>query len=294
MADFEYTKRGGDRREGRLLRSLTPLQRLTPFLLRRRREAVFSLADSVEVSGLEQWLRAKRTEGWAGLGFVHLMIAAYVRTVSMRPAVNRFVSGRRLYARNDIQVVMNIKRSASSDATVTSVKVSFSPSDTVFDVYRRFTDAVDAVKADVAVSEPERIAGILRKLPRLFVRLWAALARVLDYFDWMPRSWLDASPFHGSVMVVDLGSLGIVPAECPLPDVGNLSCAVSFGAKQKVREPDNEGGWAERHYVDYRVSCDGRIADSYYFASAAKCLKYFLKNPIHLELPPESVEDDVI
>ena len=109
MADLEYTKRMGDRREGRLLRSLTGYQRMAPMALRRRSEAVYSLSDSVEVTSMEQWLRAKRAEGWAGLGFIHLLIAAYVRTVSMRPAVNRFVSGRRIYARSDIQVVLSVK-----------------------------------------------------------------------------------------------------------------------------------------------------------------------------------------
>ena len=120
-----------------------------------------------------------------------------------------------------------------------------------------------------------------------------AAARVMDYFDWLPRSWLDASPFHGSLTVLDMGSLGQLPAECPLPDLGNMACAVSFGTKRKVTEPDETGALAERRYVDYRVSCDGRITYSYYFASALKCLKYFLKNPVHLELPPEAIADDV-
>ena len=293
MADLEYSKRATDRREGRLLRSLSEYQRLVPLVLRRRREAVYSLSDSVEVTTMEQWLRAKRGEGWAGLGFIHLLIAAYVRTVSMRPAVNRFIAGRKIYARNDIQVVLNVKRSASSTASETCVKVSFSPTDTVFDVYRRVSEAVDAVKADVATSGPERIAAWLMRLPRPFVRLIMAVMRALDYFDWLPRTWLDASPFHGSVTVLDLGSLGLLPAECPLPDVGNLSCAISFGTKRKVKEPAENGALAERHYVDYRISCDGRITDSYYFASALKCLKYFLKNPVHLELPPEAIADDV-
>lgn len=293
MADLEYSKRMGDRREGRLLRSLSGYQRLSPMALCRRSEAVYSLADSVEVTALEQWLRAKRSEGWAGLGFIHLLIAAYVRTVSMRPAVNRFVSGRRIYARNDIQVVVSVKRSASASAAETCVKTSFSPTDTVFDVYRRLSEAMDAVKADVATSEPERISEQLMRLPRFLVRLVMAAARVLDYFDWLPRSWLDASPFHASVTVLDMGSLGQLPAECPLPDVGNLSCAVSFGTKRKALEPGEGGVMTPRSYVDYRISCDGRIADSYYFASALKCLKYFLKNPAHLELPPEAIAEDV-
>ncbi|MBQ7737459.1 MAG: hypothetical protein IJT62_06450 [Oscillospiraceae bacterium] len=291
MADLAYSKRAGDRREGRQIRTLSPWERMTPYFLRRREDALCTLSDSVEVSGIEKWLREKRQEGWAGLGFLHLLVAAYVRTVSMRPAVNRFISGRRMYARSEIQVVLNVKRSAAASAAESCVKVSFSPTDTVFDVYRRLSEAIDGVKADVAVGQAERIASILNRLPRPLVRLAVGFMRALDYFDLLPRGWLDASPFHGSLTLVDLGSLGIVPAAAALPDVGNVPCAISFGAKRKAKEPDGSVA-VERHYVDYCITVDGRIADSYYFASAFKCLKYFLKNPVHLELPPETVEDD--
>lgn len=293
MADLSYSKRASDRRDGRQLRSLTGYARFIPYALRRRSEALCSLSDSVEVTGIEQWLREKRGEGWTGLGFLHLMVAAYVRTVSMRPGVNRFVSGRRLYARNDIQVVLPVKRSPSVTATETCVKVSFSPSDTVFDVYRKLSEAADEVRADVAVSEPERIANTLTQLPRPILRIVMAALRVMDYFDWLPRSWLDASPFHASLTVLDLGSLGIVPADPHVPDFGSLSAALSFGAKRKTREITENGAVAARSFVDYRLCVDERLADSYYYASALKCLKYFLKNPALLELPPEKVEDDV-
>ena len=293
MADLGYAKRASDRREGRQMRSLSAYQRIVPYLLRRKSEAACSISDSVEVSGIEQWLRQKRAEGWTGLGFIHLLVAAYVRTVSMRPGINRFISGRRLYARNEVQVVLSVKRGSSSGASETCVKVAFSPTDTVFDVYRRLSEAVDGVKADVTVSEPEHIAGQLMRLPRFLVRLVTAVARFLDYFDWLPAGWLEASPFHGSLNVIDMGSLGVVPVQQALPDLGNIPCSISFGARRKVRELTAEGETREFHYVDYRVTCDGRIVDSYYYASALKCLKFFMKNPAHLELPPEAVEDDV-
>ena len=293
MADITYSKRASDRREGRQLRSLNAYSRIVPFILRRRSDAQYTLSDSMEVTGIEQWLREKRGEGWSKLGILHLIVAAYVRTVTMRPGINRFVAGRRLFARNEIQVVLAVKRSASTDASETSVKVSFSPTDTVFDVYRRLTAAMDEVQADLTISPPEQIAGNLMRLPRFLLRLAMTGIRMLDYFDWLPRSWLDASPFHASLEVLDLGSLGIMPADPHIPDFGTVSAALAFGAKRKVQEPGPEGRSVERHYVDYRVACDGRIADSYYFASALKCLKYFLKNPALLELPPERIEDDV-
>ncbi|MBQ3276234.1 MAG: hypothetical protein IJH47_04150 [Oscillospiraceae bacterium] len=293
MADLTYSKRFSDRREGRQIRSLPEYSRIVPYILRRRSDATCYLSDSVEVSGIERWLREKRGEGWTGLGFLHLLVSAYVRTVSMRPGVNRFVSGRRLFARNDIQVILSVKRSPSVSATETSIKVSFSPLDTVFDVYKRLSAAIDEVKADVTISEPERIARLLCRLPRPFLRLTMAVIRALDYFDWLPRTWLDASPFHGSVCVVDMGSLNVVPVDPHIPDFGTVTAAISFGARRTVRDADGTPSGVERHYVDYRVAVDERAADSYYYASALKCLKYFLKNPALLELPPEKIEDDL-
>ena len=293
MADITYSKRFSDRREGRQIRSLPPYSRIIPYILRRRSEAVCSVADSVEISGVERWLQEKRGEGWTGLGFLHLLVCAYVRTVSMLPGINRFVIGRRLFARNDIQVVLSVKRGAYASATETSIKVSFSPYDTVFDVYRRLSEAIDKVGAEVSASEPENIAKKLNKLPRPLMRLAMAVIRALDYFDWLPDKWLNASPLHGSVCVVDLGTHRVVPATLPLPDFGTMTAAVSYGLIRKVREYDGSPGGVPRYYMDYRMSVDERVADSYYFASAMKCLKYFLKNPAMLELPPEKVEDDV-
>lgn len=289
MADTSATKRIIDRREGRQLRSLPAFSRMAPYVMRRRSEACCTLCDSVEVTEIEKWLREKHSEGWSELNFLHLLTAAYVRTVSMRPGINRFVAGRRIYARNEITVVMPVKRGMSVSATETAVKVAFAPTDTVFDVYRRLSGAVDEVKADVAASEPERMAGMLLRLPRFATRFAMMILRWLDFHDWLPRTMLDASPFHGSLMVTDLGAMGIVGAETPIPDFGTLPCALCFGAKRKLRDGDT----SDARFVDYNFTVDRRIADSYYFSSALKCLKYFLRNPRLLELPPENVEDDV-
>lgn len=288
MADMTYTKRMSDRREGRLLRTLPAAVRIVPYIRRHRSESCAVLSDSVEVTGIEDWLREKQNEGWAGLSFLHLLIAAYVRTVSMRPGLNRFVADRRLYSRFDIEVVMLVKRGASVSATETSVKVAFAPTDTVFDVYRRLSEAVDEVKADVAVSEAERVAASLSRIPRFLLPPVMGVLRWLDRTDRLPQSWLAASPYHGSLRICDQGSLGILPLEQPLADFGTVSCALSFGAKRRISE-----GAAERRYVDYKLSFDRRVADDYYFSGAVKCLKYFLKNPKLLELPPENVEEDV-
>ena len=287
-----FGKRMGDRKEGRRLRGLNAASNLGPYIMRRRSDACNSFSDSLEVTEIEQWLLQKRSEGSRGMNLTHLMVAAYVRAVSMRPGINRFVAARRIFARSDIQVVLKVRRGVTSDALWTSVKVQCSPTDTIYDIYRRISEAVDEVQAGTGESAYDTLAASVAKLPRGLLRFLLWVLRILDHYDWLPARLLEASPYHGSLSLCDTGSLGIQPVEHHIYDFGNLPLYLSFGAKQRRYEYDKDGELIERHFVDYRITCDERIADAGYCADALKCMKYFLKNPSLLELPPEVVEDD--
>ena len=52
-----YTRHMNDRREGRQLYTLPAYARIQPYILRRRSDAACFLSDSVEVTGVEKWLR---------------------------------------------------------------------------------------------------------------------------------------------------------------------------------------------------------------------------------------------
>ena len=286
-------KRLGDRREGRQLRSLTPALNLGPYIMRRRSDACDSYADSIEISALEQWLLDKRAEGNGAMNFTHLMVAAYVRTVSMRPGINRFVAARHIYARSDIQVVLRVRKGAGGSSAWTGVKVRFSPTDTIYDIYNRINEAVDDVQAGTGESPYDRLAASMTRLNRFFLRPYLLTLRILDFFDLLPQKILDASPYHASLSVCDLGSLGIGSVEHHIYDFGNLPLYLSYGAKHHVYELDKEGTVQDRHVVDLHFTVDERIADASYLVEALKCMKYFLKNPQLLELPPEQVADDM-
>ena len=291
----KYQRRFGDRKEGRLLRSLDAFTKFTPFIMKSRNDASNQFTDKVEVSELERWLRAKRAEGWKGLGMLHVFVAAYVRVVSARPAVNRFVSGQRIYARNNIEVVMAVKRTLTTEGSETTIKIPLDPTDTVFDVYRKMNEKIDEIKTDDGEgNNTEQVANALGKLPRIVLRFALWLINLLDYFGLLPMSLLDASPFHGSMIITDLGSLGIPPVYHHIYNFGNLPVFLAFGAKRREVELDKGGQPVERKYMDYTVVSDERICDGYYFATAFKYFKYYLRNPSLLEAPPETVEEDVL
>lgn len=136
MGDNTHRRRIGDRKDGRLLRSFPAYNKFTPFIMKQRNDACNYFSDKVEVTEIDRWLRKKRAEGYAGMGMLHLFVAAYIRTITVWPGINRFVSGQRIYARNSIEILMTVKHSLTTEAEESSIKVKFEPTDTLFQARR--------------------------------------------------------------------------------------------------------------------------------------------------------------
>lgn len=293
MSKAKYKKRYGDRADGRRLRTFPALNQVMSFIMAKRNDACNYFSESVEISEVDRWIRSIRREGYKGLGMLHVFIAAYIRMLSHVPGLNRFVSGQRVFARNTIEVNFMVKRGLTIDAEETLVKVRFKPTDTIYDVYDRISDAVEDIKASPGDSGTEKIAGAMAKLPRLILRFAVSFLSFLDYFGWLPESILDVSPFHGSIILTDLGSLGIPPVFHHLYNFGNLPVFLAFGAKRNSYELDRQGNFVSKKYIDYKVVCDERICDGSCYAAGFKYMKYYLKNPDELIYPPEHVTEDI-
>ena len=286
-------RRFGDRKDGRLLRSLPAYTKFTPYVMPTRNDATNLYEESLEVSAVDRRLRRLRVEGYKGIGFLHFMIAAYIRIASMLPAVNRFVVGRRIYAASDITVVMTIKRALSIDASETSIKVHFDPTDTIFDVYRKMNEKIDEIKASEEHNATEEVAEAICRLPRPILRLVVGVLRVMDYFGWLPESLVEASPFHGSLIVTDLGSLRIGPVFHHIYNFGTLPVFIAFGAKHHVYELDRHGNMVDRKYIDVKFSLDERTTDGHYWSQAFQAMRYIFQHPEILEQSPTRVVEDV-
>jgi hypothetical protein len=285
--------RRGDRKDGRYLRSLDAYYRFMPMIMKSRNDAFNFFSDSFELTEIDKYLREKRLAGAPGLGILHLFLAAYVRVVCRYPALNRFVSGQRVYSRENIEFVMSVKKELSATAGETSIKVSFSPADTLDDVYRKINSEIDKVRNQSLNTNTDNAAESLIKLPRLLLKFVMFLLGVLDYFGKMPRSLMDASPFHGSIIITDIGSIGLPPIYHHLYNFGNLPVFVSLGAKRKTVEWTVDGQWTPRKYMDYTVVLDERICDGFYFSQAYRYLKSILRDPSQLDYPPEEIVADI-
>ncbi len=289
----EFTRRPGDRKDGRLLRTLPAFNKFVPYIMPQRNDRFVHYEESFEVTAVDRRLRQLRTEGYKGIGMLHFLIATYVRTASMLPGINRFVAGRRIYAHKDIEVVMTVKRELTIDATETTIKVRFQPTDTIFDVYRKMNEKISEIKDSDENNGTEDFAEIAANLPRFLLRAAIGVLRIMDYFGWLPEKLTDVSPFHGSMIITDLGSLRIGPVYHHIYNFGTLPVFIAFGAKRHAYEINRHGKVIDNKYIDTKLVLDEGIVDGHYYASLLRAFRYMFEHPEILESPPTKVVEDI-
>ena len=260
--------RMGDRKDGRLIRSLPGFAKFIPYIMPQRNDRLIHYEESFEMTELDRFLRKLRVEGYKGIGILHFLIAAHIRTISMMPGLNRFVVGRRIYARDNIEIVMTVKRSLSVESTETTIKVVFDPTDTILDVYRKMNEKIDEIKSSEENNSTEDFADAVARLPRFLLRFAITLLRIGDYFGWLPQSLVDVSPFHGTMIITDLGSLRIGPVYHHIYNFGTLPTFISFGAKRHAYELNRHGQMVDNKYIDCKFVMDEGIVDGHYWAQA--------------------------
>ncbi len=291
--DGQHYPTWGDRADGRRLRTLPPISMVSPYIMVNRNGASNLIRDSVEISEMEAYIRKKRKEGLSNFGIQHVFLAAYVRAVSQYPGINRFLSGQKVYARNNIEVCMTIKKDMTVAAPDTMINLIYRPDETAESIYRQFNDAVEAAKSQPLDSSFDRTAGLISMIPSVLLKFVIWFLRLLDYFGLLPSALLRVSPFHGSLFITSMGSLGIPPIYHHLYDFGNLPIFLAFGAKRWANEVQSDGTVVRRKYVDFTVVTDERICDGFYYAMALKYIKRCLQRPEQLDRPPEKVVMDI-
>ena len=287
-------RRIGDRKDGYKIRTIDGMHKIMPFIMPQRCDACNTFAETLDVTESEKFVSEQLIAGMENFSMLHVIVAAYIRTISQHPALNRFVSGQRIYARNDIQVTMTVKKTMSLDSPDTCIKVWLEPTDTIFEVYNKFNKAIeDAKAAEENGNDFEKTMNTLASLPRPILSLAVKAINVLDYFGLLPQALLNVSPFHGSMIITSMGSLGIKPIYHHIYNFGNLPVFVSYGTKRREVSLDRKGNVVNKKVIDMKIVTDERICDGFQYAAGFKCWKKYIENPSLLTAPPETVKYDI-
>ena len=294
QTDGKYHLTWGDRSDGRRVRTLAPITYVGAYIMPDRVGASNHIEVSFDLDAIEKYVHEKRKQGMPSFGITHVLLTAYVRCCAQYPALNRFVAGQRIYSRDDdIQFSMVVKKDMTVEAPDTAIKLHLNPADTAEDVYRKFDAAVDEVKNSPIDNSLDEVAAFFTKIPGVLLKFVIWILKTMDYFGLLPRFLLEVSPFHGSVFLTSMGSLGIPPVTHHLYDFGNLPVFIAVGCKRRAVELNADGVPVTKKYVDCTFNLDERAVDGFYYATVLRMFQRIVRHPEQLDNPPETVVHDV-
>lgn len=280
-----------DRYDGWRVRNIDAVFGVIPFIMRTRLDSQNFFETEIRIDKLEKFIREHK-EDIPDLSLMHIFMAATVRLISQRPYLNRFVVHNKIYARNSITMSLMIKRTMSDDGTETLIKPEFEPEDTLIDVVRKVRELIELNMKDDAQNSTDVTAKLFRALPAWLVRFAIGLIRCSDNYGLLPKPIFRASPWHTSVFLTNLGSVGIGPIYHHLYEFGTCSLFVAMGKKYRKKETDIRGETYTAKYLGLKFVTDERVCDGHYYALSMRLFNKLLQNPEILLSPPEKVYVD--
>ena len=277
------------RADGKLLRHTDPMYRIASHIMKKRSDALNYITLDIPLEPIEKYIRQKKKEGRT-MSHMAVILAAYNRTVCEFPALNRFVVNKRIYARNEISIGMVVLRAGATGAETES-KIYLQPTDTILDVEDRIQKYV-ADNRDVEGSNAtDKIIKTLVGLPGL-LRVAVNVLLWMDWHNLLPKSIIDASPMHQSMVFTNLASIRTNHIYHHIYDFGTTSLVMAAGNPREVPRRTRDGEIIHEKCLPLGLVMDERIASGYYFSQAFRRVKEYLKNPALLEEPPEVILQD--
>lgn len=279
----------GHRSDGRKLKTLPPFFRVIPSVMLERSDSQVYFKQDISLNAIDEYIDRKAAEG-IKFSYMNIIYAALVRILAERPQLNRFAMNGTLYARNQILVSLAIKKSLSDEGTETTIKMPFTGTENIFEIKEKLDKVIEANKDTSTSNSTDRLAKALSLVSNGTLRRAIKLLSFLDRHGIMPKAVINASPFHTSLFLTNVGSLGIDSVYHHLYNFGTTSLFFAMGKKKKSFIYDDDEIHEEK-CITLAFVGDERICDGYYFANSFKLLSKYLRKPELLEEHAQVKED---
>lgn len=291
IGGLSMKRRIGDRYDGYKLRNVDTFFLLIPYIMKKRDDSQIFFEDVADVDLLDAFIR-KHQEDIPGLKLYHIFIATLVRLFALRPRINRFVCGSKIYARKEIAISMSIKRSMTDDGEETNIKPIFAPESTLKDIVDIVNEQVNMNKETNSENDTDKFAKVVGHMPTWLIKAVVNTLMWMDRKGLMSKKIIDFSPFHCSGYLTNMGSLGIKAVYHHLYNFGTTSVFLAMGKKEYQYQGSDEGELIKKRIISLKMVVDERICDGYYYASTMRLFSKILQNPEVLLMPPEEIPVD--
>ena len=285
----EQKRRWGDRRDATLLRDTDALHFIMGIIYPNRADNEAYIAERVNLEPIKAYIAEKNYEGIPfKYTFFHVICAALIKTLVLRPKLNRFYAGKRFYQRNDYSISFIVKKefADSSEEAVAIIKADpESEVSPVEQIHSKVEEICTSVRKEHKTDGTTDIMDTLTKMPTPILSFVMNTLAWLDFHGWYPTSLMLEDPYFSSIFVSNLGSIKMNASYHHLTNWGTNSFFVIVGEKKPTAFFNLDGSYEVREALELGITLDERIADGYYYSRSTKLIHKLLAEPELLDRP---------
>ena len=280
------------RPDGRLIKNLEPMEQIMPYIMKTRTDSMNMYDDTFDCAPMDDYIKEKAEQG-IELNYMHIIIAALVRLIAQRPQLNRFVMNGRIYTRPKIWVSFVVHPTLSDGSVGTTIKLCFEGTESIFEVAEKVTAAVKKETTQrVGENGIDKLLRTLMKgIPGPLIKLVVNTLMWMDKHNIMPKAIVDLSPFHTSIFLTNLKSLGISHVFHHVYNFGTTGLFFAMGKEKNIPVIERKEITMQKH-MGFGFVSDERFCDGLYFAMSLRQLRKIMKNPACLEQPLDKKVED--
>ncbi len=282
-------KKRGDRKDGIWLKDIPAMNRIMPTLMPNRADNEAYINVDIDARPLNAYL-AKVNEGRTEdkYTFFHLISAALGKAFVLRPKMNRFIVGSKLFQRRNITVAFTVKKRFDDHAEEALAFFEYEPQETMESYHQKIMKVIHSTKSYEEKDTSTGAMDIICKLPQWLITAIVKFVLWLDKHGWAPEFLIGSDPNHAAIFLTNLGSIGLPGGYHHLVNWGTNSCFIVVGKKCMKMEYDAQGKEDLHEVIPLGIILDERIADGYYYSGTVALVKELLEHPELLELPADT------
>ena len=284
----------GDRFDAKYLKDTDSMHFIMPFMFPNRCDNETFFSFKIDLTRVNEYIAKKNADHPEyKYNLFQCLIAATLKTITLRSKLSIFIHDRKMYKRNEISAAFTVKQEFSDDGGEGLAFIHSKPDWTIDDLHNELHRQLLKLKNKSYVDESTGVMDKFNKLPKFISRPIISAICGLEKKGMILPALVETDPYHSTVNFANLGSIGLPSGYHHLTNWGTTSLFVVVG--KAGRMPFYEYDQVVfKDGVELNMTVDERIADGYYFSKSMKILQYFLQNPELLDRPfNEKLSDEV-
>ncbi|MGC4153056.1 MAG: 2-oxo acid dehydrogenase subunit E2 [Propionicimonas sp.] len=272
--------RRGDRHDATRVELGRGFKAVFPYIMKGRNESIAYYPVRVDAENLLAYVEQKKGTP-EEITIFESVLLALTRILRERPTLNRYIIGRRLYQRRNVDLSFVARKRYTLDSDESNVFVKLKPEDDAAMVLSKIRGEIRTVKTGDQTAD-EGLIDLFLRLPRGLLRVAVKLLSIWDFYVDTPGFLRGVDPLRCSAYVANLGSVGMGAAYHHLFEWGTCSLFVTIGQIKPTVVVGEDGSPTVRRTLELKIALDERIADGYYDARALELFDAYLNDPAQL------------